>query len=232
MASVGISGNIRNILICWYPDQEFVEIDNPLIKPNIVVKALNKRRPQRIFIESGTGVEMPLSAILWGAMLPIFIVSRTQIMSFAQSIKITAFDDDTKSHCNLLALFSEYSNVPDRQSLNRDSEKRLKSWVLRRTQLTEMREAEKRNKYRSSKHVASKVARHILWLTSEINQLDVEISAHIQGSTIWRVNERIKTDNAQMLRQHSTEAAIRDYVRNQGTEKAYQRLHHQQLTLF
>ena len=32
--------------------------------------------------------------------------------------------------------------------------------------------------------------------------------------------------------QHSTEAVIREYVRNQGTEKAYKRLHHQQLTLF
>ena len=32
--------------------------------------------------------------------------------------------------------------------------------------------------------------------------------------------------------QHGTEAVIRDYVRNQGTEKAYKRLHHQQLALF
>ena len=32
--------------------------------------------------------------------------------------------------------------------------------------------------------------------------------------------------------QHSTEAVISEYVRNQGTEKAYKRLHHQQLTLF
>jgi len=32
--------------------------------------------------------------------------------------------------------------------------------------------------------------------------------------------------------QHSTEAVIGEYVRNQGTEKAYKRLHHQQLELF
>ena len=35
-----------------------------------------------------------------------------------------------------------------------------------------------------------------------------------------------------MVGQHGTEAVIRDYVRTQRTEKAYQRLHHQQLALF
>ena len=32
--------------------------------------------------------------------------------------------------------------------------------------------------------------------------------------------------------QHSTEVVIAEYVRNQGTEKSYNRLHHQQLVLF
>jgi REP element-mobilizing transposase RayT len=32
--------------------------------------------------------------------------------------------------------------------------------------------------------------------------------------------------------QHGNEKVVRDYVRKQGTEKDYKRLHHQQLTLF
>jgi len=54
-----------------------------------------------------------------------------------------------------------------------------------------------------------------------------DIKKQLWGGEFWSDGYFMST-----VGQHSTEAAIRDYVRNQGTEKAYQRLHHQQLTLF
>ena len=54
-----------------------------------------------------------------------------------------------------------------------------------------------------------------------------DIKKQLWGGEFWSDGYFMST-----VGQHSTEAAIRDDVRNQGTEKAYQRLHHQQLTLF
>ncbi len=191
MGSMGISGNANKILLYWYPDMIALEIENPLLSSDVLIKALKKNRPQQIFIESGTGIEIPLSAILWESSFSIFIVSGRQVSDFARSIDISSVED-RNMHSSVLARFSEYSMLSDKKTLDRESERQLKSLVLRRRQLIDMNEAEKRNKYRSSKYVTSKITTHILWLSGAIKQLDTEISGLIRSSSVWRVNEKIK----------------------------------------
>ena len=53
------------------------------------------------------------------------------------------------------------------------------------------------------------------------------VKQQLWGGAFWSEGYFMAT-----VGQHSTEAVIREYVRNQGTEKAYKRLHHQQLVLF
>ena len=54
-----------------------------------------------------------------------------------------------------------------------------------------------------------------------------QVKAQLWGGEFWSDGYFIST-----VGQHSSESVIRDYVRNQGTEKDYPRLHHQQLVLF
>ena len=54
-----------------------------------------------------------------------------------------------------------------------------------------------------------------------------QVKKQLWGGTFWSEGYFMAT-----VGQHSTEAVIGEYVRNQGTEKAYKRLHHQQLELF
>jgi hypothetical protein len=189
---MGISGNSNKILLYWYPESYAVEIENPLTTSNVVIKALKKSRPKRIFIESGTGIEIPLSAILWESMFSVFIVSGRQVVDFAQSIKAPSIEE-LKAHSAVLSMFSEYSTLSDKKSLGHESQKQLKSFVHRRNQLVDMYEAEKKNRYRSTKYVSSEITSHIMSLTSRVKRIDSDISALIRQSAIWRVNEKIKT---------------------------------------
>ena len=54
-----------------------------------------------------------------------------------------------------------------------------------------------------------------------------QVKKQLWGGAFWSEGYFMAT-----VGQHSTEAVIREYVRNQGTEKVYKRLHHQQLVLF
>ena len=54
-----------------------------------------------------------------------------------------------------------------------------------------------------------------------------QVKKQLWGGAFWSEGYFMAT-----VGQHSTESVIREYVRNQGTEKAYKRLHHQQLVLF
>lgn len=74
----------------------------------------------------------------------------------------------------------------------------------------------------------TKMVRLIKSLTArEILKRCPEVKEQLWGGAFWTDGYFIAT-----VGQHSCESVIADYVRKQGTEQDYQRLHHQQLRLF
>ena len=61
----------------------------------------------------------------------------------------------------------------------------------------------------------------------EIFKREPSVRKILWGGEFWSDGYFVST-----VGQHGSEEVIRDYVRKQGTEKDYKRLHHQQLTLF
>ena len=77
-------------------------------------------------------------------------------------------------------------------------------------------------------HSPSRLVQMIKSLTArEMFHRMPDVKKQLWGGEFWSDGYFMST-----VGQHGTEAVIRDYVRTQGTEKAYQRLHHQQLALF
>ena len=74
----------------------------------------------------------------------------------------------------------------------------------------------------------TKMVRLIKSLTArEILKRCPEVKEQLWGGAFWTDGYFIAT-----VGQHSCESVIADYVRKQGAEQDYQRLHHQQLRLF
>lgn len=73
----------------------------------------------------------------------------------------------------------------------------------------------------------TKIVRLLKSLTArEIFRRCPAVKRVLWGGEFWSDGYYVAT-----VGQHGTEAAIRDYVRKQGTEQDYHRLHHQQLVL-
>lgn len=61
----------------------------------------------------------------------------------------------------------------------------------------------------------------------EIFRLHPEVKAKLWGGEFWT-----KGFNVNTVGRHGDEKTIQAYVKSQGTEKEYKRIHHQQLSLF
>jgi putative transposase len=64
-------------------------------------------------------------------------------------------------------------------------------------------------------------------IAKEIFKLHPEVKAKLWGGEFWTKGFYVNT-----VGRHGDESTIQAYVKSQGTEKEYKRIHHQQLSLF
>lgn len=146
-------------------------------------------RPALIVLEATGGLEIPVTAALHAAGLPVVVVNPRQVRDFAKATGQLAKTD--RLDARVLAHFAAAIKPPLRPIKSKD-ELELDALVGRRGQLIEMLTAEKnRRGSAATETVREEIKTHIDWLEERIAELDEQLQAQLKTSSLWQAKDVI-----------------------------------------
>jgi len=146
-------------------------------------------RPALIVLEATGGLEIPVTAALHAAGLPVVVVNPRQVRDFAKATGQLAKTD--RLDARVLAHFAAAIKPPLRPIKSKD-ELELDALVGRRGQLIEMLTAEKnRRGSAATDTVREEIKKHIDWLEERIAELDEQLQAQLKTSSLWQAKDVI-----------------------------------------
>ena len=180
---VGIDISKVNLDVVHRPSRKVWQFTNDQPGLLLLVARLQELQPELIVMEATGGIEVPVSAVLAEAGLPIAIVNPRQVRNFARAIGKMAKTD--RIDAEVIARFAEVVH-PERRALPEEAARDLGVLLARRRQLVEMLVAEKNRLHSAVVRVRQPILEHIAWLGSAIKSLDQQIDELIKSSPIWR----------------------------------------------
>ena len=174
--NVGIDVSKDWLDIVVIPSGETWRTENTTDQVDVLVKVLEKLKPERIILEATGGYERLVTSKLYLAKLPVCRVNPKRVRYFARSIGQLAKTD--KLDAQVLARFGEVVK-PALTQLPSDQEELLSALLARREQLIVMRVAESNRMELAPARVRPSLNEHITWLKNQIKELDQEIDDFI-----------------------------------------------------
>ncbi len=153
---------------------------------NAVVTHFRELHPALIVVEPTGGLELPLTAALAAAGLPVAVVNPRQVRDFAKATGRLAKTD--RLDAQVLAHFAQ-AVQPTPRPLPDAQTQELAALLARRQQLVQMLTAEKNRLGTSRAPVRQRVQAHIRWLKQELADSDRLLKDTIQDSPLWRVKD-------------------------------------------
>jgi len=145
-----------------------------------LVERLGKLSPALVAVEATGGFETIVAAAIAGAALPLVVVNPAQIRHFAQAVGKRAKTDPVDA--GVIAHFAEAVR-PAPRALPDEAARLLAELVGRRRQIIDMIVAERQREKRvTNVRVRKSLARHIVMLEKELNEIDGDIDALVRGS--------------------------------------------------
>ena len=175
-SNVGIDVSKDWLDIVVIPSGETWRTENIAEEIDVLVKRLEKLKPERIIIEATGGYERLVTSKLYLVRLPVCRVNPKRVRYFARSLGQLAKTD--KLDAKVLARFGEVIK-PALTQLPSDQEELLSALLARREQLTAMRVAENNRMDTAPARVRPSLNEHIIWLKNQIKALDNEIDNFI-----------------------------------------------------
>jgi len=139
-----------------------------------------------IVLEPTGGYEMPVVAALSAAPLPVVVVNARQVRDFARAVGKLAKTDTIDAA--VLAQFAEAVR-PEVRALPDELTQTLHGWLGRRRQLLEMVLAEEQRLAMAARVIRPQIQAHVVWLRSQLRDVDGELHTVIRSSPVWREQE-------------------------------------------
>jgi transposase len=169
-------------------DYQFRCADKASAFPELIAELI-ALRPALIVLEATGGLEIPVTAALHAAGLPVVVVNPRQVRAFAKATGQLAKTD--RLDARVLAHFAAAIKPPLRPIKSKD-ELELDALVGRRGQLIEMLTAEKnRRGSAATDTVREEIKQHIDWLEERIAELDEQLQAQLKTSSLWQAKDVI-----------------------------------------
>jgi len=140
--------------------------------------------PTIVALEASGGYEVPLTAALASAGLPVAVVNPRQIRDYARAVGQLAKTD--RLDAQIIARFAEAVRpeprpVPDAQA------QALGELIARRRQLVDMLTAEQnRRRLLRDRRLQHHVDAHIKWLEEALRRLDHDLTTLVRSTPAWR----------------------------------------------
>ena len=151
-----------------------------------IVTHLGELGPTLVVVEPTGGLELPLTAALAAAGLPLAVVNPRQVRDFAKATGRLAKTD--RLDAQVLAHFAQ-AVQPTPRPLPDAQTQELSALLARRQQLVPMLTAEKNRLGTTRSPVRQRVRVHISWLAQELADTDNQLSDFIRESPIWRAKD-------------------------------------------
>lgn len=153
---------------------------------NAIVRHLGELAPTLVVVEPTGGLELPLTAALAAAGVPLAVVNPRQVRDFAKATGRLAKTD--RLDAKVLAHFAQAVQPAPRPLLDAQTQE-LAALLARRQQLVQMQTAEKNRLGTTRSPVRQRVRVHIAWLDQELADADSQLRDLIHESPIWRAKD-------------------------------------------
>jgi transposase len=156
-----------------------------------LVSRVRALAPTLVVLEATGGYEIPVTAALSHAGLPVVVVNPRQIRDFARATGQLAKTDALDAQA--IARFAE-AVQPAVRPLPSPQAQALADLMARRRQVVDMLGAE-RNRQRQARQprLRQRIATHVAWLQRALAALDKDLAELIRTSPVWREKETLLT---------------------------------------
>ena len=187
LSFIGIDVSKSSLDIAVDPPAEPFSCPNHQSSFPQLIARLTALRPQLIVLEATAGFEIPVTAALAAADLPVVVVNPRQVRHFAKATGKLAKTD--RLDASLLAQFARAVR-PQLREIKTAAARELEQMLLRRRQLVEMLVGENnRLALTTSSKIKQEISRHVEWLEQSIQRMDDELKRVLQSSPHWREKE-------------------------------------------
>lgn len=152
----------------------------------MLIERLKANAPCSVVLEATGGLEIKLAAALAAAGLPVAVVNPRQVRNFARASGKLAKTD--RLDAQVLAAFAQAIR-PVARTLPDEQARALAQLLARRRQLIEMRLQERTRLVQSADALREDIKAHIAWLDERIRTLDIDLTAKLRTSDVWRIKE-------------------------------------------
>lgn len=146
------------------------------------VACIQELSPALVVLEATGGIELPITASLGVAGVPVAVVNPRQVRDFAKATGKLAKTDTIDAR--VLAHFA-VAICPMPRSLPDAAAQELATILTRRRQLVEMLTAERNRFLTARKPVRERIQAHISWLEQELANTDRDLDHGIRKSPLW-----------------------------------------------
>ena len=180
---IGIDVAKTRLDVALRPSGEHWTAPNDDIGISDLVQRLKSLQPTLVVLEATGGLEIPVTAALAAAEVPLAVINPRQVRDFAKAVGQLAKTDALDAH--LLARFAEVIRpasrpLPDAQA------QALSALLARRSQVVSMLVAEQQRLGTTLPPVRPRVEAHIAWLRQELADIDRDLRQTIRSSPVWR----------------------------------------------
>ena len=170
------------------PSGEQGRLSNDEVGIGQVLERVRALQPTLVVLEATGGLEVPVTAALAAAGVPVAVVNPRQARDFAKAVGQLAKTDALDAQ--VLARFAEAIRptprpVPDAQA------QELSALLARRHQVVAMLTAEQQRLGTALAPVRRRVEAHIEWLRRELAELDDDLGRAIRTSPAWREKDEL-----------------------------------------
>lgn len=152
------------------------------------VNRLKELTPALVVLEATGGIELPITAALAVAEIPVVVVNPRQVRDFAKATGRLAKTDIIDAQ--VIAQFAAAVRPAPRPLIDTQTQE-LKDILVRRRQVVEMVTAEKNRLNNAGNGVRRRIQEHIIWLEQELSDIDGELRRSIQASPLWREKDNL-----------------------------------------
>jgi transposase len=183
---VGIDVSKDHLDLAAYPTAHAWSCPNHMHSFPALVAELQTLQPQLIVLEATGGLETPVAAALAAAGLPVAIVNPRQVRDFAKAKGQLAKTD--RIDAQVLAHFAAAIR-PTPHGLPSAAQQQFGALMARRRQVVEMLTAERNRLHTALPAVQERIQTHIVWLETELDDLELELQRTVEQSPVWRAAE-------------------------------------------
>jgi transposase len=185
---IGIDVSKRALDVAIRPSGQEQRFDNDEAGRGLLVDWVKVRAPERVVLEATGGLEVPITAALLAASLPVVVVNPRQVRDFAKALGLLAKTD--RLDAGVIARFGEMVK-PELRALADKETQELGARMARRRQLVEMLVAEKNRRHTVDGAMRERLDEHLDWLALAIKDLDEEIGRLVRESPAWREKDEL-----------------------------------------